>query len=94
METTHPIGDPIAIAVRGFDQRMDYGSEDHEFGYRLVNANIRARHIRYSAVCLHLDHAHGYVDPRQVADNANILQQTVPQRLSTTDFGLKGASQD
>lgn len=83
-----------AIAVGGFDERMGYGSEDHEFGYRLVNAGIRARHIRYSAVCLHLDHAHGYVDPRQAADNANIVQQTVSQRLRTTDFGLKGASQD
>lgn len=45
METTHPIGDPIAIPVRGFDQRMDYVSEDHEFGYRPVDADIRPRHI-------------------------------------------------
>ncbi len=82
-----------AIAVGGFDERMGYGSEDHEFGYRLVNASIRARHIRYSAVCLHLDHAHGYIDPNQTAENSNIVQQTVSRRLRTTEFGLKGVSQ-
>lgn len=83
-----------AIAVGGFDERMGYGSEDHEFGYRLVNAGIRARHIRYSAVCLHLDHAHGYVDPIQKSKNSTIVQLTLSQRLRKTDFGLNGAQEN
>lgn len=82
-----------AMAVGGFDERMGYGSEDHEFGYRLVNAGIRARHIRYSAVCLHLDHAHSYIDPKQTAENSTMVQQTLSRRLKTTEFGLRGASQ-
>ena len=77
-----------AIAVGGFDERMGYGAEDHEFGYRLVKAGMRVRHIRYLAVCLHLDHAHGYVDPKQTAENSTIVQKTVSQRLRTTEFGL------
>lgn len=80
-----------AIAVGGFDERMGYGAEDHEFGYRLVNSGIRGRHVRYSAVCLHLDHSHGYVDPKQLAENATIVQRTLTQRLTVTEFGLRSA---
>ena len=28
-----------ALKVNGFDERMKYGGEDVEFGYRLVNTN-------------------------------------------------------
>lgn len=77
-----------AIRAGGFDERMGYGSEDHEFGYRLSNAGVKPRHVRYSAFCLHLDHEHGYSDPKIQEANSAIVQQTVRQRHTFTQFGL------
>ena len=51
-----------ALKVNGFDERMKYGGEDVEFGYRLVNTGLKASKIRYLAPCLHLDHPRGYVN--------------------------------
>ncbi|MCB1460746.1 MAG: glycosyltransferase family 2 protein, partial [Nitratireductor sp.] len=50
-----------ALAIGGFDERMGYGGEDREFGYRLQNSGISPKVIRYSALALHLDHKRGYV---------------------------------
>ena len=54
------------IAANGYDERMQYGGEDRELGERLFNAGIKAKQIRYSAICLHLDHARGYVKPEMI----------------------------
>ena len=39
---------------------MKYGGLDRELGERLFNFGLFSKQIRYSAVCLHLDHARGY----------------------------------
>ena len=45
-----------AVAVNGFDERMQSGGEDCEFGDRLKHFGLRAKCIRFSTVCIHLDH--------------------------------------
>lgn len=77
-----------ALRVRGFDERMGYGSEDCEFGYRLVNAGIRPKRIRYSARCAHLDHSREYRIQAIVDSNKQIMEQTIRERRIETEFGL------
>lgn len=48
------------LAVGGMDERLASGGQDRELGVRLQNHGIRPRHVRYDAICLHLDHARGY----------------------------------
>ncbi len=76
------------VAANGFDTRMKYGGEDREFGVRLKNAGINAVQIRYSAICVHLDHDRGYVTPDMVAENRRIWDTSINEKLTTTPFGL------
>jgi len=76
------------IAINGFDERMQYGGEDREFGERLINSGIKSKQIRYSAICLHLDHPRGYVKPEMLEKNAQIRQQTSKLKSKWTDFGI------
>ncbi|WP_396137773.1 glycosyltransferase family 2 protein [Flavobacterium sp.] len=48
------------IAINGFNEEMQYGGLDREVGERLFNFGILSKQIRYSAVCLHLDHKRDY----------------------------------
>ncbi len=53
------------LAVNGFNEAMQYGGLDRELGERLFNYGILAKQIRYSAVCLHLDHKRGYFNQEE-----------------------------
>ncbi len=79
-----------ALRVRGFDQRIGHGGGDREFGYRLEHAGIRPKIIRYSALCLHLDHARGYADPEIRARNLAIIEETRRSRRIETAHGIAG----
>jgi len=70
------------LTVGGFDERMQWGGLDREIGVRLKNAGIKPRHVRYDAVCLHLDHARGYKDAAKVA--ANKALRVAVERNGTT----------
>ena len=48
------------IAINGFNEEMHYGGLDREVGERLNNHGILSKQIRYSAICLHLDHNRNY----------------------------------
>ena len=76
------------LAANGFDERMAYGGEDRELGERLENAGIRGRQIRYSAICLHLDHSRGYVTPDALRFNRALRRETRTRRLTRTPFGI------
>lgn len=76
------------IEVNGFDQRMQYGGEDRELGERLFNNGIKAKQIRYSAVCLHLFHERGYVKSEMRLRNDKIRKETKDQKSTWTDYGL------
>lgn len=76
------------IAVGGFDERMQWGGLDRELGVRLVNAGVRARHVRYDAICLHLDHARGYRDETMMAANRALWQRVAREGVTRTAHGL------
>ncbi|GAA3618718.1 glycosyltransferase family 2 protein [Flavivirga jejuensis] len=75
-------------AINGFDERMQYGGQDRELGERLFNSGIRSKQIRYSAVCLHLDHPRGYKTPESIAKNKGIRAVTASEKKVWTDFGI------
>ena len=77
------------VKVNGFDERMQYGGEDREIGERMFNLGIKAKQIRYSAICLHLDHARGYVKPEMIEKNLKIRATTKKEKLTTTAFGIR-----
>lgn len=76
------------LAVNGFDERMRYGSEDREFGERMMNNGIKSKQIRYSAVCIHLDHSRGYMNQKDLDNNAGIRNETKMKKKVWTDFGI------
>jgi glycosyltransferase involved in cell wall biosynthesis len=77
------------LAVNGFDERMRYGAQDREFGERLVNKGILGQQVRYSAVCVHLDHKRGYVNEEDLRRNAEIRQITRKSGVYRTPYGIQ-----
>ncbi|EAR10163.1 glycosyltransferase family 2 protein [Reinekea blandensis] len=76
-------------AVNGFDERMQYGGLDRELGERLWNSGVRSKQIRYSAVCLHLDHARGYAKPEIWEKNHRIRAEVKKGRIAWTPYGIQ-----
>lgn len=76
------------IAVGGFDERMQWGGLDREIGVRLKNSGIKPRHVRYDAVCVHLDHARSYANPENVAANKALRQRVEKEKIRATQHGL------
>ena len=76
------------LEVNGFDERMQYGGEDRELGERLINKGIKPKQIRYSAICLHLDHTRGYVKPEMIEKNKKIRAITKSKKVTVTPFGI------
>lgn len=77
-----------AIAVNGFDENMQYGGQDAEFGRRLRHLGVRAKRIRYSTICVHLEHGRGYITPGMKANSDRIRQNTIANKLTWTKVGL------
>ncbi len=77
------------LAVNAFDERMHYGAEDREFGERLMNNKIKSKQVRYSAICLHLDHSRSYVNEKDLDYNAAIWKETKEKTKIWTDFGIE-----
>jgi len=76
------------IAVNGFNQEMQYGGEDREMGERLFNKGLKSKQIRYSAICVHLDHARGYVNPEMWKKNNEIREYTKKNKVVKTTAGI------
>jgi glycosyltransferase involved in cell wall biosynthesis len=55
--------------VNGFNESMRYGAEDVELGVRLNNVGVRARHCRYTAPLLHMEHGRSYAHAEEIAQN-------------------------
>lgn len=77
-----------ALRINGFDERMQYGGQDREFGERLENSGTSGVQIRYSAVVVHLEHARGYAHEESIRKNRAIRRVTRTERLRRTEFGL------
>lgn len=76
------------VNVNGFDERMQYGGQDRELGERLFNFGIKSKQLRYSAVCVHLDHKRGYKTPESIAKNQSIRKETRNQKLVWSHYGI------
>ena len=76
------------LNVNGFDERMQYGGQDRELGERLFNFGIRSKQLRYSAVCVHLDHKRGYKTPESIAKNQAIRKETRKKKHVWTFYGI------
>ena len=76
------------LSVNGFDERMQYGGLDRELGERLWNKGIKSKQIRYSAICLHLDHPRGYSKPEIWQFNNALREKVKREGISWTDFGI------
>lgn len=76
------------LSVNGFDERMTYGGEDLELGERLSNNGVRGKQVRFSAICVHLDHARGYVKPDMRAANERIRETTKREHRTWTEYGI------
>ena len=79
------------VAANGFDERMKYGGEDKEFGERLMNNGIRPISLRYTIICMHLDHSRGYVNQQAIDTNLLIRQAVRRDRRLRTDYGIESA---
>ncbi len=77
------------LAANGFDERMKYGGEDRELGERLENAGIAGRQVRFSAICLHLDHSRPYKNKLDYDTNRAIRVETRIAKRIRTEHGLK-----
>jgi len=77
-----------ALRVRGFDARIRYGGGDREFGYRLQHAGVLPLIIRYSTICLHLDHPRGYKSAEVRQDNLAMIDETLKTKRIETEFGI------
>jgi glycosyltransferase involved in cell wall biosynthesis len=76
------------LAVNGFNEEMKYGGEDRELGERLFNYGIKSKQIRYSAICVHLDHARGYVSDEVWQKNNEIRDYTKKNKVIFSKDGI------
>jgi len=77
------------LAINGFDERMQYGGQDRELGERLMNKGVKSKQIRYSAVCVHLDHPRGYKNQDSIDKNLAIRAETKNKNKTWTNYGIK-----
>jgi glycosyltransferase involved in cell wall biosynthesis len=76
------------LKTNGFDERMQYGGQDRELGERLLNLGIKSIQIRYSAICIHLEHKRAYAQPRSIEVNKAIRSQTRKRKSTYTKHGI------
>jgi glycosyltransferase involved in cell wall biosynthesis len=76
------------LRVNGFNETMCYGGEDRELGARLQNLQIHGRQIRYSAICVHLDHERPYRNAEALKRNNAYRQIIHSSGLTITPEGI------
>ena len=76
------------IAVNGFDERMGYGGQDVECGYRMVNNGVKPLQLVYSLASIHLDHPRGYKTDEAVKRSRIFMHETKSSGKKWTDFGI------
>ncbi len=77
------------LEVNGFDERMQYGGQDREFGERLVNLGLATRQVRHRCCCVHLDHGRGYARPESIRKNQAIRAHTRKNGVVRTPYGIE-----
>lgn len=77
------------VAINGYNELMQYGGQDREFGERLTNKGIKSKQIRYSAICLHLDHKRPYKTDESISKNVAIRRETRRSKIIKTPHGIE-----
>lgn len=77
------------FAINGFNEDMQYGGQDREFGERLFNNGIKSKQIRYSAICIHLDHGRPYKTEAVLLKNKAIRKHIKKIRQIKTPNGIQ-----
>lgn len=77
------------FTINGFNEEMQYGGQDREFGERLFNLGIKSKQIRYSAIVIHLDHKRPYKTKESIAKNIGIRKNTRKKNIIETPSGIK-----
>lgn len=77
------------LAVNGFNEEMQYGGLDREVGERLFNLGVLSKQIRYSAVCLHLDHKRSYATKESIDKNMAIRKFNKNNKITWIPNGIK-----
>lgn len=77
------------VAVNGFNEAMGYGGQDRELGHRLANNGVRPRQIRFSTVCVHLEHEQAWRTEEAVAAGTAIIDETVRTRRTWIEDGIR-----
>lgn len=80
------------LSVNGFNEEMKYGGEDRELGERLINYGLKSKQIRYSAICVHLDHARSYISDEVWKKNNEIRKQNKIDKTIKTPTGIEKIS--
>ena len=81
------------LAVNGYDERMEYGGQDRELGERLMNNGIKPKQLRYTAICIHLEHKRGYKNQKSIDKNKGIRRETKTFNTTWTNYGIIKAGQ-
>jgi glycosyltransferase involved in cell wall biosynthesis len=76
------------LAVNGFNEIMKYGGLDRELGERMFNNGMLSKQIRYSAICLHLDHARGYFSQEEWDKNSAIRAYNRIHKITKIPNGI------
>lgn len=79
----------LVLETNGFDERMQYGGQDREFGERLVNMGLKNKQVRHRCSCVHLDHGRGYAKPESIARNRAIRKHTRSMKVTRTEWGIE-----
>lgn len=77
------------LEINGYNEEMQYGGQDREFGLRLVNKGVKTKQIRYSAIALHLDHKRPYKTKETMEKNIGIRRETKRTGIIQTPHGIK-----
>ncbi|MCC8145119.1 MAG: glycosyltransferase family 2 protein [Bacteroidales bacterium] len=80
------------LQVNGFNEEMQYGGEDREFGERLNNLGLKSKQIRYSAIAIHLDHKRPYRNTEAIKKNEAIRKITRKNKIIRTEKGIDVSS--
>ncbi|HBK82935.1 MAG TPA: glycosyl transferase family 2 [Flavobacterium sp.] len=76
------------LAINGFNEAMYYGGLDREVGERLFNYGVLSKQIRYSAVCLHLDHKRSYASKETWKKNFAIRVFNKKHKITAIEKGI------
>jgi hypothetical protein len=76
------------LAINGFNELLEYGGEDREMGERLFNNGLLSKQIRYSAICVHLDHTRSYVNSEKVKFNSEVRKFNQKNKVTWITSGI------